>query len=228
MLLFYRMGDFYELFYDDAEKGVAAARHHAHRARRLGRRAGQDGRRARALGRAVSRQAGEARRVGGDLRADRRPGDLQGPGRAQGHAHRHAGHADRLRAARRQVRQRACSRFTGTSPRSASPGSRSRAARCGSRKLRPQALDERAAAHRAGRGPCACHGASSTVTSSRKLPAVAFRHRSAARSALLKQLGAASLAGFGCEDLTLAIGACGALLDYAARRRARRWRTSPR
>ena len=26
---------------------------------------------------------------------------------------------------------------------------------------------------------------------------------------LLKQLGAASLAGYGCEDLTLAIGACG-------------------
>ncbi len=34
---------------------------------------------------------------------------------------------------------------------------------------------------------------------------------------LLKQLGAASLAGFGCEDLTLAIGACGALLDYAGK-----------
>ncbi|HXU41866.1 MAG TPA: DNA mismatch repair protein MutS [Burkholderiales bacterium] len=34
---------------------------------------------------------------------------------------------------------------------------------------------------------------------------------------LLKQLGAASLAGYGCEDLTLAIGACGALLDYAAK-----------
>src|SRR6185503_8368616 len=33
----------------------------------------------------------------------------------------------------------------------------------------------------------------------------------------LKQLGAASLAGYGCEDLTLAIGACGALLEYAAR-----------
>src|SRR5213076_1036705 len=28
---------------------------------------------------------------------------------------------------------------------------------------------------------------------------------------------AATLAGFGCEDLTLAIGACGALLDYAAK-----------
>jgi DNA mismatch repair protein MutS len=32
---------------------------------------------------------------------------------------------------------------------------------------------------------------------------------------LLEQLGAASLAGFGVEDFTLAIGACGALLDYA-------------
>src|SRR6185295_9377383 len=39
----------------------------------------------------------------------------------------------------------------------------------------------------------------------------------AGRTKLLKQLGAASLAGYGCEDLTLAIGACGALLDYAAK-----------
>jgi len=39
----------------------------------------------------------------------------------------------------------------------------------------------------------------------------------AGRKRLLKQLGAASLAGYGCEDLTLAIGACGALLEYAAR-----------
>jgi DNA mismatch repair protein MutS len=34
---------------------------------------------------------------------------------------------------------------------------------------------------------------------------------------LLETLGAASLAGYGCEDLTLAIGACGALLEYAKR-----------
>jgi DNA mismatch repair protein MutS len=34
---------------------------------------------------------------------------------------------------------------------------------------------------------------------------------------LLKQLGAATLAGFGCEDLTLAMGACGALLEYAGK-----------
>ncbi|HEX6295573.1 MAG TPA: DNA mismatch repair protein MutS [Burkholderiales bacterium] len=37
------------------------------------------------------------------------------------------------------------------------------------------------------------------------------------RKKLLKQLGAASLAGFGCEDLTVAIGACGALLEYAGK-----------
>ena len=39
----------------------------------------------------------------------------------------------------------------------------------------------------------------------------------AGKKRLLKQLGAASLAGYGCEDMTLAIGACGALLEYAAR-----------
>src|SRR5690606_27423597 len=39
----------------------------------------------------------------------------------------------------------------------------------------------------------------------------------AGKKRLLKQLESTSLAGFGCEDLTLAIGACGALLDYASR-----------
>ncbi len=39
----------------------------------------------------------------------------------------------------------------------------------------------------------------------------------AGRTRLLKQLGAASLAGFGADDLVPAIGACGALLDYAAK-----------
>src|SRR5204862_2106240 len=37
----------------------------------------------------------------------------------------------------------------------------------------------------------------------------------AGRKVLLKQLGAASLAGYGCEDLEPAIGAAGALLEYA-------------
>jgi DNA mismatch repair protein MutS len=49
-----------------------------------------------------------------------------------------------------------------------------------------------------------------------KLPEWQFDIESG-RKKLLKQLGAATLAGFGCEDLTLAIGACGALLDYAGK-----------
>jgi len=49
-----------------------------------------------------------------------------------------------------------------------------------------------------------------------RLPAWNFDVESGKKK-LLKQLGAASLAGYGCEDLTLAIGACGALLEYAAK-----------
>jgi DNA mismatch repair protein MutS len=51
---------------------------------------------------------------------------------------------------------------------------------------------------------------------STRLPAWHFDIESGKKK-LLKQLGAASLAGYGCEDLTLAIGACGALLEYAAK-----------
>jgi DNA mismatch repair protein MutS len=51
---------------------------------------------------------------------------------------------------------------------------------------------------------------------STRLPAWHFDIE-AGKKRLLKQLGAASLAGYGCEDLTLAIGACGALLEYAAK-----------
>jgi len=47
-----------------------------------------------------------------------------------------------------------------------------------------------------------------------RLPAWQF-DVAAGRKKLLEQLGAASLAGYGCEDLTHAFGACGALLDYA-------------
>jgi len=47
-----------------------------------------------------------------------------------------------------------------------------------------------------------------------RLPAWHFDFESGRRK-LLEQLGAASLAGFGCEDLGPAIAACGALLEYA-------------
>jgi DNA mismatch repair protein MutS len=51
---------------------------------------------------------------------------------------------------------------------------------------------------------------------STRLPAWHFDVESGKRR-LLKQLGAASLAGFGVEDFSLAIGASGALLEYAAK-----------
>ena len=50
-----------------------------------------------------------------------------------------------------------------------------------------------------------------TVT---RLPAWHFEFESG-RKKLLAQLGASTLAGFGCEDLEPAIAACGALLEYA-------------
>jgi DNA mismatch repair protein MutS len=50
-----------------------------------------------------------------------------------------------------------------------------------------------------------------TVT---RLPAWHFEFESGKKK-LLEQLGASTLAGFGVEDLEPAIGACGALLDYA-------------
>ena len=50
-----------------------------------------------------------------------------------------------------------------------------------------------------------------TVT---RLPAWHFEFETGRRK-LLEQLGASTLAGFGCEDLEPAIAACGALLEYA-------------
>jgi DNA mismatch repair protein MutS len=49
-----------------------------------------------------------------------------------------------------------------------------------------------------------------------RLPAWQFDVEAGKRR-LLQQLGAATLAGFGVEDLALAIGACGALLEYAGK-----------
>jgi DNA mismatch repair protein MutS len=46
------------------------------------------------------------------------------------------------------------------------------------------------------------------------LPAWSFDAASG-RKRLLEQLGASTLAGYGIDDLEPAIGACGALLDYA-------------
>ena len=71
-LLFYRMGDFFELFFDDA-KTAAGARHRADQPRRARRQADPDVRRAGACGRRLPRPADQGRVPGGDRRADRKP-----------------------------------------------------------------------------------------------------------------------------------------------------------
>jgi DNA mismatch repair protein MutS len=83
MLLFYRMGDFYELFFDDAEKAARLLDITLTTRGAVGRTADPHGRRALPRGRTVSGEAGQAWRIGGHLRADRRSGDQQGAGRAQ-------------------------------------------------------------------------------------------------------------------------------------------------
>ncbi len=78
VLLFFRMGDFYELFYDDARK---AARLLDITLTQRGQSAGaadSDGRRAVSRGRELSGAAGAPGRIGGDLRADRRSRRCQG------------------------------------------------------------------------------------------------------------------------------------------------------
>jgi hypothetical protein len=82
-------------------------RHHAHHPRQVRRPAHRDGRRALPRRRRLPGQAGEARRDGGHLRADRRPDQVQGAGGAPGHPHRHAGHADGRVAARQPPRHAA-------------------------------------------------------------------------------------------------------------------------
>ena len=78
-LVFYRMGDFYELFYEDAKK-AAELMDITLTAR------GQSG------GSPIPMACWSIHR---HLRTDWRPGDQQGAGRAQGGSHCDAGHAER-------------------------------------------------------------------------------------------------------------------------------------
>ena len=91
----------------------------------------------------------------------------------------------------------------------------SRERRAARGRSRAAGARERAAPHRARPRSWSREDASSTATSPPGCPPGISTSKRAKR--LLKQFGAASLAGFGCEDLTLAIGACGALLDYAGK-----------
>ena len=90
ILLFYRMGDFYELFYDDAKR---ASQLLDISLTKRGASAGEPIPMAGVPHHAVEnyRQAGAARRVRRHLRADRRSGHQQRAGRTQSGAYRHPG-----------------------------------------------------------------------------------------------------------------------------------------
>ena len=73
-LLFYRMGDFYEMFFEDAEIAVAGARHRPHQARQASGPRHPDVRRADPRRRRVPPEADRPRSPRRGLRADRGPG----------------------------------------------------------------------------------------------------------------------------------------------------------
>ena len=214
ILVFYRMGDFYELFYDDAEK---ASRLIDLTLTQRGTSAGMPVKMAGVPVHSVEQYLAKLVKMGQSVAIAEQIGD---PATAKGPVDRQVTRivtpgtltdsellddkSDNvlLALSRDKIHHR---------PGLALPCERS-AARSGSSAA---GLGQRAAAHRPGGNPLR-KDASSTVSSSPHLPDWHFDVE-AGKKRLLKQLGAASLAGFGCEDMTLAIGACGALLDYAAK-----------
>ena len=104
MLLFYRMGDFYELFFDDAEK---AARLLDITLTTRGASAGAPIKMAGVPYHSAEQYLARLVKLGESVvicRAGGRSRHLQRPGRAPGGAHRHARHADRFRPAGRDAR----------------------------------------------------------------------------------------------------------------------------
>ena len=103
-LVFYRMGDFYELFFEDAEK---AARLLDLTLTQRGATAGTPIKMAGVPHHAVEQYLAKLVKMGESVAICEQIGDpaVEGPRRAQGRARRHARHADRCRAAVRQERR---------------------------------------------------------------------------------------------------------------------------
>jgi DNA mismatch repair protein MutS len=197
-------------------KGRAPARHHADHARPVG---GKPIAMAGMPYHAVDGYlaAGQARRIGGDLRADIRSGAGQGAGRARRDAHRHPRHPDRRQPARRPQREPAAG---------LSPTDRQRAGLAwlnlanGDLRLLETTADALPPTSNAcARRNCCCPTASAVKLPDGRAPwssicRLAFR-RARRDAALAEHFGTRDLAGFGVGKETLALAAAGALYRYA-------------
>ena len=221
-LLFYRMGDFYELFYDDARR---AAKLIDITLTSRGQSAGEPIPMAGVPYHAVETYLSRLVRKGESVAICEQigdPGQIQGPGGAPGGARADAGHGHRRRAARTTPRdfvsRGLCAALEGRrvvrarlarSRRGPLHGARSRR-RCARWKPSSNASNRRNCW-----SPRISRATSAQIThgEQRVRPPWHFEFSSASRM-LTDQLGTLDLRGFGADDLPLAISAAGALLQY--------------
>ena len=220
-LVFYRMGDFYELFYDDARARQPPARHHADRARRRARASRSRWPACRCMrSRPTSRRLDQARRVGRDLRAGRRrrrPPRDRSSARSCASSRRARVTDSELLAEQERRAAAGASRATARNA-AASPGCARRTASSASPNAAaassPAGCARLDARRGAGRRATACRaaldaGAATTVT---RRPAVAVRRRArqaqAVRAAARRDRSPASAP----QDLPRAHAAAAALL----------------
>ena len=214
------MGDFYELFYDDARK-----------ANRLlditlttrGQSAGEPVVMAGVPVHSVESYLAKLIKLGeavAIVRAGRRRRHRQGAGRAQGGARRHARHRDRHRTARRTRDTLLLALARAPARASAWPGWRCPAAQLGLTECGERRAGRLAGAPGAGRDPgrtrrsCPRPSCRPRARASRRGRPGSSTPRSACASCA-SSCGVASLAGFNAQDLRAAHAAAAALLSFA-------------
>ncbi len=218
MLLFYRMGDFYELFYEDAER---AARLLDITLTQRGASAGEPIKMAGVPYHAADQYLLKLVRLGESVAICEQIGDpsyCQGSGGAPGHARRDARHADRRGAAGREARQPAARGAMVQGQRWVWPGSRSLPATSASSRPPPpssppsstrlqpaEILVADGTQGAAAGGPR--RDASSPCRRGISMPTAQHGH-------CADTSGRRICPGFGAEGLDPALGAAGALLEY--------------
>ncbi len=228
-LVFFRMGDFYELFYDDARK---AARLLDITLTQRGASAGQPIPMAGVPYHAAEGYLGKLVRLGESVAICEQIGDRrrQRSGRTQGRAGGDPRHGHRRGAARRAPREPAGGTGTRRQPH------RSRLRRRGQRSLRTAGAGrrdragDRARPPRAGRTAGRRRRQLAGVGADRDGPAQAppWHFDSAGATRRLTELfRTRDLDGYGCTGMDAAIAAAGALLSYLQDTQRARCRTSP-